>query len=130
MNLFRWLSILLVCSAVSLIIGALILRVENLVPLELSFGTFLVVIVILTTAHFTWNENHKWAAFGVILAVVSIVFNSTEPQHIQALTHPFSSIPFLILVIADILGFYAFPSAYLILYVLNYRKNRNFLNQE
>ncbi len=126
MNPFRSLSTLLVVSTVFLAMGAAILRVENLVPPLLTFSTFVVILAILTVAHFTWKENFLWASVGVLLAAVSIVFNSLQPQHLAAIQNPFISVPFTILVISDIAGFYVMPVLYLTIYAKEYRKLRTF----
>lgn len=126
MNPFKLLSAFLVLSTVFLATGAIILRWQNLVPVTLTFTTFLVIIVILAVAHFTWKENFPAATFGVILAVVSIIFNSLQPQHIDAILHPFTSTQMTILVASDLAGFYALPVLYIGYYLGRYRKLRTF----
>ncbi len=126
MNPFRLLSALLVASTVFLGIGALILRIENLVPPVLTFSTFVVILVILTVAHFTWHEKFLWASLGSILAVVSIIFNSLQPQHLSAILNPFTSASITALVVSDVMGFYLLPALYLLIYAFRYRKLRVF----
>lgn len=126
MNPYRSLSILLVASTVFLAIGAMILRIDNLVPPVLTFSTFVVILAILTVAHFTWRENFIWASLGSMLAVVSIIFNSMQPQHISAILNPFTSASFTLLVVSDVAGFYLLPALYLLIYILRYRKLRTF----
>lgn len=122
MNPYRMLSTILLMSTVFLMTGAIILRLENLVPPILTLGTIATIVVILVTAHFTWRNSFGWSAIGVVLAIVSIVFNSTEPQHLQAMKQAFSSTTFLILIIAEIMAFYVLPAIYLTIYGMSYSK--------
>lgn len=122
MNLSKKLSSLLLLSAAFLVIGGTILRLEGLVPLTLTASTAAVVVLILVTAHFTWRGDFMWTTVGSVLAVVSIAFNASQPQHIQAVLNPFTSAPFLILVVSEIMGFFLLPAIYLILYAVNFKK--------
>lgn len=126
MNPFRVLSTFLVASTVFLALGAVILRVENLVPLPLTYTTSVVIVAILTVAFYTWKENFIAVTLGVILAIISIVFNTLQPAHISAILHPFGSITLTTLVITDVAGFYLFPALYVIVYLAAYRKLRTF----
>lgn len=126
MNPYRLLSAFLVASTVFLAAGAVILRLENLVPPTLTFSTFVAIVVILAVAHFTWKENFIAASLGIALAAVSILLNTFQPAHISAIMHPFGSIPYTTLVISDIAGFYALPALYIIIYLARYRKLRTF----
>lgn len=126
MNPFRLLSSLLIASTVFLAIGAVILRIENLVPVTLTYSTFLVILGILAVAHFTWRENFITASLGAVLAVFSIVFNTMQPAHISAILHPFTSLEITVLVFSDVIGFYLLPAAYLLVYLVRYRKLRTF----
>ena len=121
MRTYRILSELLLSSNLFLALGALILRLENLVPSLLTISTIAVILLIFVVAHFVWKKSFTWATIGVILAAVSIVFNTLQPQHLDAIAHPFVSLSFTVLVASDILGFYILPISYLIVYLLRFK---------
>ncbi len=126
MNPYRLLSAFLVASAVFLGFGALILRLENLVPITLTFSTFVAIVVILAVAHYTWKENFISASVGILLAVISILTNTLQPAHLSAILHPFGTASHTLLVISDVAGFYLLPAFYIVLYLARYRKLRTF----
>lgn len=115
------LSATLVLSAVFLIIGGAILRLQDLVPLILTLTTVVTVAAILLVAHFVHRGKAAWIHIGAALAVLSIVFNSLQPAHTEAILHPLGSAAYTLLVVSDIIGFYALPVLYLIVYVLSFR---------
>ena len=121
MNLFRALSTLMVLSAMFLAIGGLILRMENLVPVFLTFSTIGVVVAILAVAHFV-NLGKHWAIHaGLILGFASIVFNLSQPSHTDAILHPVITAQFMALVVSEVLGFFLLPALYIIIYALKFR---------
>lgn len=121
-NLHRTLSSLMVFSGLFLAIGGLILRMEDLVPPILTFSTIAAIVFILAIAHFI-NLEKKWAIhLGLLLGIFSILFNFSQPSHINAVFHPVMSAPFLLLVASEILGFFVLPAAYIIIYTINFRK--------
>lgn len=126
MNPFRMLSAFLVTSAIFLAIGAIILRIEDLVPLSLTYSTFVAIVIILAVAYYTWKEIFSAASTGVVLATVSILLNTFQPAHTSAILHPFGTVPYTILVMSDLAGFYLLPALYIILYLVRYRKLRTF----
>ncbi len=112
----------MVLSAMFLAIGGLILRMEGLVPPILTFSTIAVIIVILAMAHFI-NLEKKWAIhLGLLLGIFSILFNLTQPSHINAIIHPVMSAPFLLLVASEILGFFLLPAVYILIYTVDFGK--------
>lgn len=126
MNPYRFLSALLLLSAVFLATGAMILRFQDLVPLTLTYATFVVILLILTVAHFNWHENFSAALLGIVLAAVSIVFNLLQPAHTSAILHPFGTVIFEILVVSEVSGFFLLPAVYIIYFLARYRKLRTF----
>ncbi len=122
MNVPRTMSIIMVLSAMFLAIGGLILRTENLVPVLLTFSTIGTIIIILVVAHFV-NLGKAWAIhLGLILGIVSILFNLSQPSHINAILHPHMNYEFMVLVASEILGFFLLPAAYIIFYLVEFRK--------
>lgn len=122
MKPYRTLSSLLLASTIFLALGGLILRLENLVPFTLTASTIAVILVIFLVAHFVCREKFLWTVAGLILALVSIIFNTTQPQHVDAILHPFVSVQFTVLVISDVMGFYILPAAYIALYAIYFRR--------
>lgn len=118
------LSLLLVLSAVFLGIGGLLLHLYGLVPVSLTASTIAAILLILAVAYFAWKNSFAWITFGALLAIASMVFNSILPEHIDALLHPFVSPAMTIIVVAEVLGFYALPLAYLAIYGTRYRDLR------
>ena len=122
MNVPRTMSVIMVLSAMFLAIGSLILRTENLVPVLLTFSTIGTIIIILVVAHFV-NLGKAWAIhLGLILGIVSILFNLSQPSHINAILHPHMNSEFMVLVASEILGFFLLPAAYIIIYLVEFRK--------
>lgn len=114
----------MVFSAIFLAIGGTILRTEDLVPLSLTFSTAGTIILILVVAHFV-NLGKKLAMhLGVALGVISIVFNVSQPTHVNAILHPVLTIPFMVLVASEILGFFLLPALYFIFYALEMGRTR------
>ena len=112
----------MVLSGMFLAIGGLILRLEDLVPLLLTFSTIAVIVVILAIAHFI-NLEKNWAIhLGLVLGIFSILFNLFQPSHINAIIHPVMSAPFLLLVASEILGFFLLPAAYILIYTVRFRE--------
>lgn len=126
MNPFRLLSAFLVASTVFLATGAIILRAENLVPITLTYSTFVAIVIILSVAHYTWKEKFSAASIGIALAALSILLNTLQPAHTSAILHPFGTVAYTVLVMSDLAGFYLLPALYIVLYLVRYRKLRTF----
>ncbi len=104
-----------------LAIGGLLLRMENLVPILLTFSTIGTIILILAVAHFV-NLGKKWSIHaGLALGIISIIFNFSQPTHIDAILHPLMNAQFMVLVASEVLGFFLLPAAYIIIYISKYR---------
>lgn len=124
MNAYRTLSSLLVLSAAFLVVGGLVLRLENLVPVSLTLSTAVTVAFILLVSHFVWRRSFPWIVVGAVLGVASIVFNSLQTAHLDAILHPFSSIYMTVLVFSEIMGFYLLPAAYLAVFGMKFSSLR------
>lgn len=111
----------MVLSAMFLAIGGLTLRLQNLVPLVLTFSTIGVIVMVLVVAHFVY-QGKSWAFHtGIILALVSILFNLSQPSHINAILHPELTVTFMGLVVSEILGFFLLPAAYIVIYAIGFK---------
>lgn len=120
-------SAAMVLSAMFLAIGGVILRTQNLVPLYLTFSTILTILVILAVAHFVNKGNRVAMHAGLVLGIISVLFNISQPSHTNAILHPTITAPFIVLVASEVLGFFVLPAVYFILYGVemarSHRKN-------
>ncbi|MEM0156312.1 MAG: hypothetical protein QW597_06930 [Thermoplasmataceae archaeon] len=109
-------SWLLYASGVVILVGAAILRIANLVPAFLTYGTVLAAIVVFVTAFFVNRQNNYAEFFGVLLGIISIIVTS-NPAHLSALLQFGRTAVISAADITMILGFYLLPITYIALYV-------------
>lgn len=118
--------ILIILSALSLTVGGISLRLGHLVPLSLTYLTIVAIVILSIYAlYLLMSRSKKFTFIGVILAVISFAVSSNS-AHFEGLSNFFAS-HYIYLSIADIamiLGFYLFPSIYIILWVYRYYENK------
>lgn len=117
---------LIILSVISLTVGAASLRLGSLVTLSLTYLTIVAILILLIYAiYLILTDSRKFTFIGVILALISFAV-STNSAHFEGLSNIFSS-PYIYLTIADItmiLGFYLFPSIYIVLWIYRYYAKR------
>uniref|UniRef100_A0A2U9IKP6 Uncharacterized protein n=1 Tax=Acidianus sulfidivorans JP7 TaxID=619593 RepID=A0A2U9IKP6_9CREN len=108
-------SYLLISSAVSLIIGGILLI--HHVPDILTISTFIVVIILFILSFLILKGFKSAIHIGGILGILAIISSSASSAHLTALSQFGSSIYISVLDILMILGFYLFPIIYLYFWV-------------
>lgn len=119
----RTLSLFLIFSGVTIIIGAAVLRVENLVPDYLTYSTLIASVIIFLNAYFLYNGNRKAKFAGVALGVIAIAVSS-NPSHFTALAGFGQSFALSIADAMMVLGFYMFPVLYISVFILGTIKRK------
>ncbi len=119
---FNILSYLLLGAAVTILIGAAILRAASLVPIYLTYLTVAAAIIVIADAAFVKMGSEKAAWIGVALGIAAIIA-STNPSHVTALERFGSTLALTGADITMLLGFYIFPAAYFILFFARRRSS-------
>jgi len=116
----RWklFSLLLACSGVTIIFGALVLRFGNLVPTYLTYLTFIAAAAVFIDSFFVLRRSKFALLTGVLLGVIAIAVSS-NPAHFTALLQFGSSLAVSLADITMVLGFYLFPGIYITLYIMS-----------
>lgn len=104
----------LVGSAICFGIGGLLLI--HTVPLILSIGTLIAIILFLFTSYLIYKGKKIGFYLGFLFSLTSILSSIVSYAHDKALLEFGSSIFISILDILMILGFYFFPFLYIILF--------------
>jgi len=108
-------TLLLVASAITIITGAVILRVADLVPLSLTYLTFIAAAIIFSDSYFVYRENRKALFIGVILGIIAMI-SASNPAHFYALEKFGSTLSLSLADITLIIGFYLLPIIYIAMY--------------
>ena len=124
MQLPKILSALLFASALSLTLGGILLYIYAFVPPVLVETTFVAVVVLLTLAHFVSKGNMNSINVGTILGIVAPIMSYFTPAHVGVLEQIGTGGLISALGILQVLGFYLFPIAYVILRVVFHGKLR------
>lgn len=115
--------VLLLCGATTILIGAAILRLANLVPLWLTYTTIAAALVIYLDSAMVARGSYNAVRVGVVLGVAAIIA-STNPAHLSALRNFGSSPAISGADITMVIGFYLLPMTYFALF-LRRRRKRN-----
>ncbi|QRF75108.1 hypothetical protein Thermo_00601 [Thermoplasmatales archaeon] len=108
-------TLLLVASAFTIIIGAVILRVAGLVPLSLTYLTFIAAAIVFSDSYFVYRENRKALSIGVILGIIAMI-SASNPAHFNALEKFGSTLSLSLADITLVIGFYLLPMIYIAMY--------------
>ena len=109
------LSTLLIASAVSLSIGGFFLYVKSLVPLYLIETTLVAVVILFILSCFVERKNIISINISTILGLVAPVISYSTPAHVSVLEQIGTGGLISILGVLQLLGFYVFPVAFVIL---------------
>ena len=116
------LSALLVASAVSLVLGGLLLFVYNLVPFYLIALTAFAAVILAVLAVFVIRRNKIAINVATLLGIVAPAFSLSTPAHVSILLSLGASPLVTALGLLQLFGFFVFPIAYVILRIV-YRNN-------
>ncbi|OWP55551.1 MAG: hypothetical protein B2I17_09510 [Thermoplasmatales archaeon B_DKE] len=91
------------------------MRVADLVPLLLTYLTFIAAAIIFSESYFVYRENRKALFIGVILGIIAMV-SSSNPAHLYALEKFGSTLSLSLADITLVIGFYLLPVIYIAMY--------------
>ncbi len=98
-----------------LLAGALLLYTYSLAPPIFIGGGVIVAFVLFVLGYYVYRAN-RWATnISTVLGFVSIVSSTLIPQHLSALSMIGSNPRITVLDALQLLGFYLFPAAYIVL---------------
>lgn len=95
-------------------VGALLLHVNSLVPVTLTYATTGAVIILAVDAAFVYRDSRLAINLGVVLSIAAILSSLASPAHLHAMTEIMGGGLISLLDILEILGFYLFPVLYIV----------------
>lgn len=112
------LSLLLLASAVSLSVGGYLLYINSLVSMVLIGTTFVAVIILYILSYFVAKGNMISINVSTALGVVAPIMSASTPAHVGVLEQIATGGLISFLGLLQLLGFYIFPIAFVILRIL------------
>ena len=112
------LSILLLLSAISLSVGGYLLYLHSLVSLYLVETTLVAVIILYILSYFVAMGNMISINVSTVLGVVAPIMSASTPAHVGVLQQIGTGGLISFLGLLQLLGFYIFPIAFVILRVV------------
>lgn len=106
---------LLLGSAVSLLLGGLLLYAYSLAPLVIVSGGWLIAALLVGLSVYVHRSNRLAINVSTLLGIISIVTAPLIPAHMGALLGFGSTLKITLLDTLQILGFYVFPAAFIVL---------------
>ncbi|BCU69401.1 hypothetical protein [Stygiolobus caldivivus] len=106
----------LIFSAITIGLGTILLL--NRVPIIITLGSVLDITLLLISSYFIYKNIKYSSLFGLIISVLQILGNSTDPTHLRALSEFGTTLYLSTLDVLMILSFYAFPLLYILLFSL------------
>ena len=105
-------------SAVSLSVGGYLLYLRSLVPLYLVETTLVAVIILYILSYFVAKGNMISINVSTVLGVVAPIMSASTPAHVGVLQQIGTGGLISFLGSLQLLGFYIFPIAFVILRVV------------
>ena len=109
------LASLLLASAISLSVGGFFLYTDKLVPPILVETTLAAVIILFAISYFVFKENMVAVNISTALGIIAPIMSYSTPAHISVLGQILSGGLIGFLGVLQLLGFYMFPIAFVIL---------------
>jgi hypothetical protein len=124
-QLLKVLSGLLIASALSLGVGGIFLYVYALVPNILVETTLVAVIILLLISYPVSRRNMLAVNISTILGIIAPIISLVTPAHVSVLEQIWNGGLIAFLGVLQLLGFYIFPLAFVVLRIVYHGKLMN-----
>lgn len=122
MRIVTVLALLLLASAFSLSVGGFFLYIDKLVPPILIETTLAAVIILFAISYFVARGNMIAVNISSALGVIAPIISYSTPAHVSVLEQIRSGGLIGFLGVLQLLGFYVFPIAFVILRIAYHGK--------